>query len=484
MQQTSIFHLQHPQLSRRAFVQAGAIGLMGFGMNHVAALRADAGSSEVRACGCIYIFLSGGLSQIDSFDLKPNAPERIRGEFRPIATRSPGVQICEHLPRLAERSPLWSLCRSLTHPSNNHSDGHMMMLSGRTELPRGFNPQKPMATDWPAIASVANAVVAGRGNLPPAMVLPERLVHRTGRVIPGQGAGMMGATRDPWFIEASPYHPGIYGAYPHYAFEHQNLVAGQVLRRDFPFEAPNLALPAELGGSRLNGRMDLLRIVGEQQSALAMAAETQRFDRFRTLATSLLTDRRTQRAFDVHSADARVLDKYGRNSFGWSLLMARQLIEAGVSLVQVNLGNNETWDTHGNAFPNLKEKLFPPTDQAVSALLDDLSARGLLDSTLVIMASEFGRTPGISGGPSYATPGRNHWGGAQSVLLAGGGIQGGRVIGSTDKNGAYPRDLPQTPENFAASIYEALGIPRTAAWQDATGRPHFVFHAEPIHGLT
>lgn len=455
---------------------------MGFGMNHVAELRAES-RAAARARSCIYVFLSGGLSQIDSFDMKPNAPERIRGEFQPIATRTPGIQICEHLPRLAERSGLWSLCRSMTHPNNNHSDGHLIMLTGRTELPPGFNPSKPLPTDWPSVAAVANAVVSSRGNLPPAMVLPERLVHRTGRVIPGQGAGMMGPTRDPWFVEASPYHPLNYGAYPSYAFEHRNLLAGEVIRNDLPFEAPNLSLPAELGTRRLQGRMGLLAQVGEQQSALAEAAETQRFDRFRTLATNLLTDRRTQRAFDVHSADMRVQERYGRNSFGWSLLMARQLVEAGVSLVQVNLGNNETWDTHGNAFPNLKDKLFPPTDQALAALLDDLQARGLLESTLVVVASEFGRTPAISGGPTYATPGRNHWGGAQTVLLAGGGVQGGRVVGSTDKNGAFPRDLPQTPENFAATIYEALGIPKTAHWQDATGRPHFVYHGDAIPGL-
>src|SRR5438045_3548307 len=146
----------------------------------------------------------------------------------------------------------------------------------------------------------------------------------------------------------------------------------------------------------------------------------------------MLLDGRVHRALDVHTVDSRVQDRYGRNSFGWSLLMARQLVEAGVSLVQVNLGNMSTWDTHGNAAEHLRDKLFPPTDRAVSALLDDLHDRGLLDSTLVVMASEFGRTPGISGGPSYKTPGRNHWGGVQSILLAGGGIQGGRVIGASD----------------------------------------------------
>ena len=197
-----------------------------------------------------------------------------------------------------------------------------------------------------------------------------------------------------------------------------------------------------------------------------------------------MADRQTQAAFNVADADPKVLDRYGRNTFGWSLLMARQLVEAGVSLVQVNLGNNETWDTHGNAFPHLKNYLFPPTDRAVSALLDDLADRGLLDSTLIVMAGELGRTPKISPLPQhYAKPGRDHWG-TQTVFFAGGGVQGGTVIGSTDKNGAYPAANPQKPENMAATIYQALGIPRELAWHDANNRPHFVYHGEPIVGLT
>ena len=179
-----------------------------------------------------------------------------------------------------------------------------------------------------------------------------------------------------------------------------------------------------------------------------------------------------------------MLDRYGRHAFGWSLLMAKRLVEAGVKLVQVNLGNNETWDNHGNIFPHLKDKLFPPTDQAVSALLDDLHQTGLLDSTLVVMAGEFGRTPKISRLPDfYKLPGRDHWGRVQSVLLAGGGVQGGRVIGSSDKIGGFPRSDPHTPEDFAATIYNALGLPPTVAWRDPQDRPHFVYHGEPITAL-
>lgn len=474
---------QHPKLTRRTALQAGAIGLMGFGMNHVDALRAEAGQTDApRAKSCIFIFLSGGLSQIDSFDMKPKMSAGVRGEFNPIDTRTPGIQICEHLPKLASCGHLWSLCRSLTHPYNEHSEGHAVMLSGQSMVAPGFSGSKPQPTDWPSIAAVANNVLPARNNLPPAMILPERLVHRTLRVIPGQGAGMMGATRDPWFVEASNFTSKFYGAYPQYAFHHQT---GAFDAKDFVFQAPNLSLPQGMGSEQFHGRVDLLKHVNSQQESLGQSTQSERFNHFREKAISLLADGRTQQAFDVNKADPKTLDRYGRNSFGWSLLMARQLVEAGVSLVQVNLGNNETWDTHGNAFPNFKNFLFPPTDLSVSALLEDLHDRGLLDSTLVVIAGEFGRTPHVSGGPpAYTSPGRNHWGGVQTVLLAGGGIQGGRVVGASDKIGAYPSLHPQEPENLAATIYQALGVPRTAAWHDSSRRPHFVYRGDPIPGLT
>lgn len=476
----------HSTISRRTAIQAGAIGLLGLGMNHVAALRAARGnagasaSSSGRAKSCIYIFLSGGLGQHDSFDMKPDAPDTVRGEFQPIATRTPGLQICEHLPLLAERSHLWALCRSLTHPSNDHSAGHQIMLTGRTMLPPGFNPSAPRPTDFPSIASIVGYVKPQRNNLPPAIALPEKLVHYSGRVIPGQFAGEMGNQHDPWFIEASPYHTTAYGAYPEYGFDHQQ--RGTADERIF--QAPQLTLPHGLGLSRFRGRLELLSTLGQQRAALDRFAQTENFDRFRQGVISLLTDPSIHQAIDVTHADDKDQDRYGRNAFGWSLLMARRLVAAGVSLVQVNLGNNETWDTHGNAFPHLKDKLFPPTDRALAALLDDLQASGQLDETLIVMAGEFGRTPKISLLPQhYKQPGRDHWGAVQTVFFAGGGIRGGTVVGESDKIGAYPADSPQQPENMAATIYHALGIPSTAAWYDATERPHHIYYGEPIPGL-
>jgi Protein of unknown function (DUF1501) len=472
---------QHPVFNRRIALQAGTIGLMGLGLHHVDALRALAAPSRpAKARTVIYIFLSGGLSQVDSFDLKPNAPDGIRGEFKPIATRTPGIQIVEHLPLLAERSHLWSLVRSLGHPSNNHSDGHMMMLSGRTPLPPGFNASMSRPSDWPPIASVAGELTPRRNNLPPAAVLPEKLIHNSGRVIPGAFAGLMGHGRDPWFIEASPFDPLGYGAYPEYGFDHQERPTPPMRK---VFRTPNLSLPEYLNNDRMNRRLELLETLDRQRAGMDKGA-TDGFDRWRESAVSLLTQDKVRRAFDVLKAEPRVQDRYGRNAFGWSLLMARQLVEAGVNLVQVNLGNNETWDTHGNAFPHLKEKLFPPTDRALSALLDDLNESGLLESTLIVMAGEFGRTPKISGLPQYyKQPGRDHWGAVQTVFFAGGGGKGGRVVGSSDKNGGYPATEPQTPENLAATIYNALGIPPTAEWHDALGRPFAVYHGEPIAGL-
>src|SRR5947208_1917518 len=207
--------LSHPTFSRRTVLQAGSVSLLGLGTTHLNALRAES-PSEYPARSVIYIFLSGGLAQHDSFDMKPDAPDTIRGEFKPTATKTPGMQICEHLPMLAARSDKWALVRSFTHPSNDHSAGHHIMLTGRSPLPPGFNPSQPKDTDWPAIASVAGAVTERRHNLPPAVVLPERLIHYSGRVIPGQFAGIMGRQRDPWFLEASKYEPKAYGAYPEY----------------------------------------------------------------------------------------------------------------------------------------------------------------------------------------------------------------------------------------------------------------------------
>jgi uncharacterized protein (DUF1501 family) len=481
--------LSHPAVSRRTAITAGAVGLLGLGTNHVAGLRelaAETGSpAPPRSRAVIYIFLSGGLAQHDSFDPKPDAPDKIRGEFAPIRTRTPGVMVCEHLPRLAARSDRWALVRSLTHPYTVHSAGHHVMLTGRTPLPPGFDIDRPKPTDFPSIASVVTGLFAPRNNLPPAAVLPEKLIHVTGRAINGQFAGQMGPRFEPWFIEASSYRDTkyVHGAFPEYGFQRWE---GKTTPANYRFEAPRLELSHDLLPDRLQARASLLESLDRQRRTLDRAATSGEFDRRRQDAAAMLVDGRVSRALDVHAADDKLQERYGRNSFGWSLLMARQLVEAGVRLVQVNLGNDEAWDTHEAAFRNLKDFLLPPTDRAVSALLDDLSDRGMLDDVLVVMAGEFGRTPKVFtfDGAKSKLPGRDHWGRVQTVFFAGGGVKGGTVIGSSDKIGGHPSTDPQTPENMAATIYQALGLPRTITWTDSLDRPHAVYHGDPIRGLT
>ena len=474
--------LSHPAISRRSLIQAGAVELLGLSMadlrsNRVLAEDATA-STDHPVRNVIYVFLSGGLSQHESFDLKPHAPDAVRGEFVPIATATPGTQICEHLPQLARRSRMWSLVRSLTHPRNDHGEGIHIMNTGRSDLPPGLNRKKPQRSDHPSMLSVAGRQLKGPSGLPATAVLPRLVTNVLNAQRPGQTAGSMGARHDPWLINA--HQCNGYGACPD-CFYFSNKAPFRHGNQPF-WQSPNLKLLDGLSLDRIDQRVELLRQVESNQRQLDDQANVAGYDRDRAGALSLLASGRVRDAFDLESEVPEILDAYGRNVFGASMLMARRLVEVGVRMVQVNLGRGSTWDQHGDLFHSLK-KLLPPFDMALSALLDDLSQRGLLESTLVIVASEFGRTPKISKLRVYRSPGRDHWGAAQSVLLAGGGIAGGRVVGATDAIGAFPVNDPQTPENFAATIYDRLGIPREAHWHDPTGRPHPVYHARPMSGL-
>lgn len=489
---TSSHHWQHGPVRRRCAIQAGAIGLLGLGTNHLLGFRQlQASSPETgnvsgglayrgKAKSCIFVFLSGGLAQHESFDPKPLAPADVRGEFGTIPTKTPGVHFSEHLPFLGANSDRFALIRTVTHTSNDHSASHHMMLTGRSTVPPGFDPNAPSLKDYPSIAALIGRLMPSKNNLPPAIVLPERLVHSTGRVIPGQGGGMMGRSHDPWFIEASPFHNQSYGAFPEFEFDHQQ--RGKEAGRNF--QAPHLALQPDSDAQIAHKRLHLLTQLKSESRRLSSAVERFGLDESRQKVISMLTDGKIHQALQTTSADPKTQARYGANSFGWSLMMAKELVALGVPLVQVNLGNDETWDTHGNAFPHLKEKLLPPTDKALSALLEDLSTSGLLDETLVVVASEFGRTPKISHlTQHYKLPGRDHWGALQSVLLAGAGVAGGLCLGKSDAMGAYPSDRPVTPEELAATIYHALGIPATATWQDAETRPHAIYFGEPIREL-
>ena len=469
--------LPHPNFSRRDFLQAGALSVMGgLSLADVSALRAEStksGGKSPRSKSVIYIVLTGGLSQHESFDPKPDAPDNIRGEFDPIATKTPGLFICEHLPRLAARSDKWALCRSLSHSWNEHIQATSMMLTGRSVLSPGFS-RTPKPTDFPGITAVAGRMVQPRSNLPTSAVLPYPIGT------PGNNAGMMGSRYDPWLIKAASDCKWA-GACPN-CWDHQRRPQQQHV--GYPvFQAPNLRLPFGLTQSRLDARTDLLGIVERQLSSLEEHPRVFSMDRYRTGALSLLTSGKVRDAFDIEREDPKMLDNYGRNLFGYSLLFAARLVELGVSMVQVNLGRGG-FDTHGNAFDHLKNLMLPPTDQAISALIDDLDDRGLLSDTLIVAAGEFGRTPKIFRLPQhYELPGRDHWGAVQTVFFAGGGVRGGSVIGASDRSGGYPKEDRQTPENLAASIYQALGIPHNAAWKDNSNRPYHVYHAAPIEGL-
>ena len=457
-------------------------------MNELAALQSlAAGDGESAGKSVIYIYAIGGMSQFETFDMKPDAPLDIRGEFRPIATATPDTFVCEHLPELARRSEMFSLVRTITHPENSHLNGCMVMQSGRTPLPDGFK-GPARRTDWPGIAAVAGHAIGHRGLLPPAMLLPELTWHNRSNLVPGQTAGMMGAKHDPWVVNATARCLGngynTRGACPDcfefITYNHPHRHEATPL-----FETPRLELPADIGEQRFGGRLDLLAEIDRQRADLERVAAVTELDRNRQRATALLADPKTRRAFDVRNCDPAVIERYGHNKFGLSMLLARRLVEVGVRMVQVNLGHNFTWDTHGAQFPILKDRLLPPTDRALSALLDDLDRSGLLDDVLVVMASEFGRTPQIfrHNGDLTGYAGRGHWGPLQSVLFAGGGVQGGRVIGKSDKEGAYPLADAHTPEEFAATIYHTLGIPADSAWHDDQGRPHHVYQGRPIKAL-
>ena len=299
----------HPALSRRTAIKAGAIGLLGLGMNHLEGLR-TARSSELpagsgTAKSCIYIFLSGGLSQHDSFDMKPAAPDVIRGDFSPIATATPGIEICEHLPMLAQRSDRWALVRSLTHPTNGHTLGHYFMLTGHSIAPVFAGDRKPRSTDWPSISSIVGDAIPARNNLPPAIMLPEKLVHWSGGTIPGAYGGMMGRQRDPFIIEATHYgDPFWRGAYPEYTF-HQQPPKNPTSDRLKLFQAPSLKLPADLNSGRFGKRLDLLGTIDQQQLELQRSAEGARYDIHRESAISLLASQRIGRAIDVTKADVK-----------------------------------------------------------------------------------------------------------------------------------------------------------------------------------
>jgi hypothetical protein len=486
MRQVSEVPLAHPRLGRRQFLQAGGLSLAGLGLADLLRREAEAGSGaspQPRAHSVIYLFQSGGPAQHETWDLKPDAPSGIRGEFAPIDTVTRGMQICEHLPELARRSDRFALVRSFAHSSNDHSFGHHMMLTGSDERPTGFDPTRPTLDDLPSMAALVSYLSPGHDRgapVPAAVILPHLLIHRTGRTIPGQLAGRMDSRHDPWLLNVAPDCKGGYGACPncfHFAdptFRH----AGPT-----EFTAPGLDLPQGLTLARLGRRDALLRTIEDLRRNVDQHAPALALNRYHGQALAILTSASAAQAFDIQREDPRTLDRYGRHQFGRSFVLARRLVEAGVRMVQVNVGNNESWDTHQSAWPVLKDRLLPPLDQALAALLDDLEARGLLATTLIVMGGEFGRTPRISTLPGARLAGRDHWGAVQSLFFAGAGVRGGTVVGASDRLGGYPRTHAYHPPDLSATIYTALGLGANPEYRDRLGRPLAATRGKPIEPL-
>lgn len=447
--------------SRRALLQVGYSGLLGCGVPTLLAGQssvAEAASvSKKRARSVILIFLTGAPSHLDMFDLKPDAPSEVRGTFQPIATRSSGLEICEHLPKLANRSDKYAVIRSMTHGLPSHEHATHMVLTGIDKMPLGST-HMASRSDWPCYASTLDYLRPRHDGIPNGVMLPTYLNNGYG--FSGQDAGFLGARYDPWHVKQDPNDP--------------------------KFRVENLSLPVGMSVDALAHRRELLAQFNAQSATLDQARSSSEFTSYQDQAMSILTASAVGRAFAIDQEPAAVRDAYGRHLFGQSLLLSRRLVQAGVPVVQANMGTMNNWDTHNSNFTQLKDRLLPPLDQGVSALLDDLSATGLLDETLVVMVGEFGRTPKLGGNvgtPSYVPDGRDHWGGVFFALFAGAGVQGGQVIGSSDQIAAYPASNPYYPSDLGATIFQALGIDPRSIIKDRVNRPMPASEGEPIAPL-
>jgi len=424
-------------LTRRDLLKVGcASTLTGMiSLSDLLAGRTRAAESAVRDkskddVSLIVLFLKGGLSTIDTLDLKPDAPPEFRGEFNPINTNVAGTQLCEHLPRLAQQADKFALLRSLTHPNSDHGGADHYMLTGYAPLP-GFNPNLVPNNQRPAHGSIVSKVLGPRGAVPPYVCLPK--MH------PSAGSAYLGSVAAPFVVEADPNAPN--------------------------FSVPDLVPPVVVDGTRLNDRRGLMKQVDrfQQTNEVAANSKARATSAFRDKAFDLITSPATKAAFDIHSEPEKLRDEYGRHSLGQSLLMARRLIEAGVRCVTVDHSN---WDTHNDNFSVLRKELLPQLDTGLPMLLRDLADRSMLRKTLVVVMGEFGRTPRVNN-----NAGRDHWGPANCILLAGGGIAGGTVVGATNPKGEKPASDPRSPEDLTATMCHCLGIDPELEFHTPEGRP-------------
>ena len=444
---------QQRGLSRRGFVRAGSLGLAGLSLANLLRSEAQgAASSEKKTNNVILLWMRGGPSHIDMWDPKPDAPEEFRGEFGTVNTCVAGIQLTDMLPQCGQVMDKWSIVRSLHHGDAGHSTGDQMCFTG---FGPGPNPDENLA---PSCGSIAAEQLGRRNpNLPAYVMIP--------RMVPGAGSGYLGVAYRPFETGADPANAG-------------------------PFKVQNFQLTDGLSVDRLGDRRQLLSGLDKLRSAVDASGKMDGMDQFGQRAWQMLSSPAAQHAFDLDSERQALRERYGfspafdpgaANRCGapaWSqrILLARRLVEAGVRLVTVDL---RWWDTHVQGFDSLRRGFLPRFDQAYSALIEDLTERGLMERTLVVAWGEFGRTPRVN-----KDAGRDHYPNVFSAALAGGKVKGGRVVGSSDSKGAFPKDNPKTPQDVLATIYDHLGVDTGKHYLNEAGRPMITLpFGEPIREL-
>ncbi len=455
--------------TRRQVLQAGGAGLLGLSLPKLLSAESSGGARPARAKSVIFLFLFGGPSQLETFDMKPDAPSTIRGPFKPIASRTPELRICEWMPKLAEISDKYCVIRTMTHPYNDHSSaGHYIQTGHPWHVPigGGFNATEK---DWPTYGSVVDYLDARRpaavaADMPGFVYLPNRLGHlqtySTKLDRPGQYAGWLGRGYDPLATAIGKRN------------DNDNPFFRACTDEELNFQIQGVALGEGLNLDRVAQRRALIDQFddarrGADRSVSARAKAETAYDQFRQRALSLVSSEKVRRALDVRQESPAMRDRYGRHLFGQSTLLARRLIEAGTRFVTVawDAPDGLSWDSH-NSSDDVKNHLIPGFDQALSALLVDLEDRGLLDETLVVALGEMGRTP-----KATSSWGRGHWSTLFPAVIAGAGVRGGIVFGSTDKDAAYAVDHPTSPEDLAATVFDRLGIDPEMRIHDQQNRP-------------
>ncbi len=456
-----------PRLSRRLPAlspRADPRGAAGFaGLSLPTLLRAADSSPGIRPRAKHVIFLHqfGGPSHIDTFDMKPSAPDKIRGEFRPIASDLPGVPITEHLPRFSRVLGRFAQIRAVNHRMRNHSPAAYYSLTGHVPPLDDIRLRDTLEL-YPTYGSTVSKLKPNDDPAVPTFVAFPHVL-RDGALTPGQTASFLGKSFDPFFIGQDPNSSG--------------------------FRLPELTLPSDTSLARLDDRRTLLNAIDRQADLMETSATARGIDAFYDRALTMLASPAVKRAFDLSSEDPKLRDAYGRTTYGQSCLMARRLVEAGVRFVTVyysaSIGGQAGggWDTHGENFQQLKNRLLPITDMAVPTLIEDLSSRGLLDETLIVWMGEFGRTPRVTDTKQFGPNGRDHWPNCYTALMAGGGVRPGAIYGSSDRIGAYPATDPVSPDDIAATMFWALGIDPSAEFHDALNRPLPIAAGKPLTAI-